>query len=45
MLPLIAESVAEIVVVPTALPVAKPAELIWATVVDEDPHVTWVVRF
>src|SRR5262249_50680879 len=44
-LPLTAPSVAEIVVVPAATPVASPVELIVAAAVLEDAHVTWLVRF
>ena len=43
--PVTPESKAEIVVFPAELPVASPEELIWATAVLEDAHVTWVVMF
>jgi hypothetical protein len=36
---------AEIVEAPAATPVAKPVELIVATVVLDDAHVAWFVRF
>jgi hypothetical protein len=44
-LPVIPLKVVEIVLVPTAAPVASPAVVIVATLVFEDDHVTWEVMF
>jgi hypothetical protein len=44
-LPVIPLKVAEIVLVPTATPVARPAVVMVATPVFEEVHVTWPVRF
>ncbi len=44
-LPLTDPSVARMVVVPAATPVARPVELIVAAAAFEDAHVTWLVRF
>ena len=44
-LPLTDPSVAEMVVLPAAIAVARPVESIVAAAVFEDAHVTWLVRF
>ncbi len=44
-LPVTPESAAEMVVVPAATAVADPAALMVATLLLDEVHVTWLVRF
>jgi hypothetical protein len=43
--PVTVPNVADMLLVPAAMPVARPAALIVATFVFDEAHVTWAVRF